>query len=106
MSDLYNGTCHADPGAALSRELLTASCNPGHARAVCPRAAQSEADSIRLMVRSDDKISIEIAWATERNHHPVAVGSIRVPRNHVPATSPLEHQANACAAAYIRHTGN
>ncbi len=105
MSDLYNGACHGEPETVLSREVLTACCNPGHARDLCTRAAASDADSVRLMVRSDDGTLVEVAWAIERNHHPVAVGTIRIARDASPASNPLEHQALACARAYLRHTG-
>jgi hypothetical protein len=106
MSDIHNGVCFADPEAAIPLEKLMQCCNPGHARSICLRAETAEIDSFRLMVRSDDGIDIEVAWAGERNHHPVAVGALRLSRPFAtPAATPLERQARACAEAYLRQTG-
>jgi hypothetical protein len=105
LSDIHGGACSVDPKTDLSIDKLTRCCNPGYARTRCEHAAAAQADSNRFLVRSEDGISIEIAWATELNHHPVAVGSLRVPRTLPPAARPLEHQARACAAAYLHRTG-
>jgi hypothetical protein len=105
LSDIFGGTCAADSDAELSTDKLTQCCNPGYARARCRHAASVEADSNRFLVRSDDGACIEIAWATEFNHHPIAVGTLRIGRAGAPAADPLEHQARACADAYLRQTG-
>lgn len=89
----------------LTREMLTRACNPGHARSLCVHAAAAQADSLRFLVRSDDGRFVEVAWAEERNHHPVAVGTLQVARTDFVAATPLEHQARACAAGYLRQTG-
>jgi hypothetical protein len=60
---------------------------------------------VRFLVKSDDGISVEVAWAAELNHHPVAVGTLRIPRQpHAPADE-LEQQAQDCALNYLRLTG-
>jgi hypothetical protein len=68
-------------------------------------SAIAAADSLRFLVRSDDGDSIEVAWAAERNHHPVAVGILRIPRHPGPPADELERQAQACARNYLRLTG-
>jgi len=105
LSDIFGGACSAEPEAEISRDKLSLCCNHGYAREVCAHAAAVEADSHRFLVRSDDGDSIEIAWATERNHHPLAVGMLRIARALPPANGTLEHQARACAAIYLRQTG-
>jgi len=105
LSEIFAGTCAADPAAELTVDKLTRCCNPGYARGCCVHAAGAEADSIRLLVRSDDGAYIEIAWASEFNHHPLAVGTLRIAHGPAPASTPLEHQARACAATYLHRTG-
>jgi hypothetical protein len=105
LSNIYAGECSADSGAVLSVDKLTRCCNPGYARTLCEFAASSEIDSYRFLVRSDDGGSTEVAWASERDHHPVAVGTLRIDHHLKPATGPLEHQARACAQTYLHQTG-
>jgi hypothetical protein len=105
MSDFYTGGCSADPATPLSIEKLTRCCNPGYARTVCAHAATAEADSHRFLVTSDDGGLVEIAWASERDHHPIAVGTLRIARELPAAAGPLEHQARACALTYLHQTG-
>jgi hypothetical protein len=105
LSEIFAGSCAADRGAELSLDKLTRCCNPGYARGCCEPAAGAEADSFRFLVRSDDGAFIEIAWASEFNHHPLAVGTLRIARSLAPALTPLEHQARACAATYLHRTG-
>jgi hypothetical protein len=105
MSEIYAGECSADSGASLSMEKLTRCCNPGYARTLCERAAASDIDSYRFLVCSDEGGSIEIAWASEHNHHPIAVGTLRLDHALSQAAGPLDHQARACAQSYLRQTG-
>ena len=105
VSEIFAGGCAADPGAELTLDKLTRCCNPGYARGCCRHAATVEADSVRFLVRSDDGAFIEIAWASEFNHHPLAVGTLHIARSLAPASTPLEHQACACAATYLHRTG-
>ncbi len=106
MSDFYAGECAADSGAPISREKLTRCCNPGYARSICAHAAGSDVDSHRFLVMSDDGLSIEVAWAAERDHHPIAVGTFRIARELPAVADPLEHQARACAQAYVSRAGH
>jgi hypothetical protein len=105
LSDMYAGECSADCEAPLSIEKLTRCCNPGYARNRCTSAATAEADSHRFLVCSDDGGTIEIAWASERDHHPIAVGKLRFNHALPAAAGPLEHQARACAQNYLHQTG-
>jgi hypothetical protein len=68
-----------------------------------------QADAVHFLVRSDDGVTIEVAWAAARNHHPVAVGTLHILHNTLsnpgsPADD-LESQARACARNYLRLTG-
>ena len=104
LGDLYCGNCAADPAAFIDPDTLRRYCNFGYARGHCERAARSDADAVRLMVRADRGNVVEIAWAVERNHHPVAVGNMEIEPGlpAEPAADVLTRQAHACAAAYAR----
>src|SRR5580698_6290297 len=78
LGDLYGGNCAAAPAAVIEPETLRRYCNFGYARGHCERAAESDADAVRLLVRAERGGFVEIAWAVERNHHPVAVGNIEI----------------------------
>ncbi len=60
------------------------------------------------MVRADNGRAVEVAWAIERDHHPVAVGVETV--EVIPGDAPpsglaaLAAQLRACAEAYVRQT--
>ena len=106
FGDLYAGECAAGIAEAIDGDILRRCCNAGYARGSCTRAAQSEADAFRFLVKADRDGVIDVAWSSERNHHPVAVGTLSV--NVAGSTNeggPLEHQARVYAAAYLRHTG-
>jgi hypothetical protein len=107
--DLCEGWCAADPSASLDPDMLRRHCNPGYARRHCERAAQADADAVRVLVRGDNGRAVEVAWSIERNHHPVAVGVETVeivPGETAPAGSltALAAQVRACAEAYARQT--
>lgn len=109
LGDLYAGHCAADPTAGLDGDRLRRHCNFGYARTFCERAAQADADAVRVLVRGDNGHAVEVAWAMERDHHPVAVGIEMVgvvtgetsPERRI---SPLAAQVRACAESYIRQT--
>lgn len=104
FSDLYAGECAAG-SLAISDNTLRRCCNAGYARGVCTQAAQSEADAFRFLIKADHDGVIDVAWSSERNHHPVAVGTLAVNSAVSGAGGPLELQARAYAATYLRHTG-
>ena len=107
LGDLYAGHCAADTHALIDTDTLRRYCNFGYARGFCLRAAGSDADAVRLMVRAERSNVVEIAWAVERNHHPVAVGNMEIDAGlpAAPAEDVLTRQAYACAAAYRRQAG-
>jgi len=105
LTDLYNGECAADPEAAIGSDLLH-SCNHGYARATCGRAAQSEADAFRFLIRANHGAIIDVAWSSERDHHPVAVGTLSLSATGTGERAPLERQARACIDAYFRQNGD
>jgi len=105
LGDLYGGHCAADRLAVIEPATLRRYCNFGYARGCCPRAAQSDADAARFMVRAARGSVVDIAWAVERNHHPVAVGCMEIETlGPVKGDDLLARQAHACARSYIRQT--
>ena len=89
----------------IPADVLRRCCHIGYARGVCERAAGSEADAMRFLVKSyRGGGTVEVAWSIERNHHPVAVGSFEVTET-MTTERPLERQARACAEAYLRQIG-
>lgn len=100
FDDIYSGECAAQPGAPISTDTLRQRCNPGYARTSCEHAAKSQSDAFRFLIKSHHAGSVEVAWSSERDHHPVAVGS-SVVTSLALVDDPLERQARACAAAYL-----
>ena len=106
FTDIYGGECAAETGALIPVDVLRQCCNAGYARDSCGRAAQSDADAFRFLIKANRDGVVDVAWSSERNHHPVAVGTLAVDGNSGAIEStPLERQARACAAAYLRQTG-
>lgn len=108
FTDLYGGECVADPGALITVDILRQCCNAGYARDVCRRAAQSDADVFRFAIKADREGVVDVAWSSERNHHPVAVGTLAVDCRTAACTNedPLQRQARVYATAYLRQIGN
>jgi hypothetical protein len=107
FTDLYGGECAAETGALIPVDVLRQCCNAGYARASCQRAAQSDADAFRFLIKANHDGVVDVAWSSERNHHPVAVGTLAVDcKTGAAQTGPLESQARACATAYLRQIGN
>ncbi|HEY4087301.1 MAG TPA: hypothetical protein VGM43_15250 [Bryobacteraceae bacterium] len=110
FGDLYAGRCAASPDTEIEPDTLRRCCNPGYARRHCERAAQTDSDAVRVMVRADDGCQVQVAWAIERDHHPVAVGveTVEVVAGEAAPLSgsvtALAAQIRACAAAYARQT--
>jgi hypothetical protein len=106
LSDLYGGECAAEAGALIPVDTLRQCCNAGYARESCKRAAQSDADAFRFLIKANRDGVVDVAWSSERNHHPVAVGTLIVDcRNATSNAGPLERQARVHAAAYLRQIG-
>jgi len=105
LGDFYGGECAAEAGA-IPDDVLRRCCNTGYARGACARAAQSDADAFRFLIKANRGGVVDVAWSSERNHHPVAVGTLAVnPAPDTTETGPLERQARTCAAAYLRQIG-
>jgi hypothetical protein len=111
LGDHYGGECAAEAGAFIPVDVLRRCCNTGYARGSCERAAQSDADALRFLIKANRDGVVDVAWSSERNHHPVAVGTLAVDcrngtmESTIDQTGPLERQARACAVAYLRQTG-
>jgi hypothetical protein len=103
LGDSYSGECAANPGALIPLDTLQRCCNLGYARGVCEPAAQAEADAARFMIRSDSAGSVLVSWSMERNHHPVAVGTVTFPL--ADCSTPIERQARAYCDSYLRSKG-
>ena len=88
----------------IPADTLRECCNIGYARGVCERAAQSDSDAFRFAIKANRKGVVEVAWSSERNHHPVAVGTLVVD-NTTPDDEPLTRQAHIFAMSYLRQIG-
>jgi hypothetical protein len=107
LSDIYGGECAAEAGALVPVDVLRQCCNAGYARGSCQRAGQSDADAFRFLIKANRDGVVDVAWSSERNHHPVAVGTLVVDcKAGTAQTEPLERQARVYAAAYLRQIGN
>lgn len=104
LGDIYGGECAAQPGTLIPVDTLRRHCHAGYAREACDRAAQSESDAFRFQIKSHREGVITVAWSSERDHHPLAVGTLLLTGEGDEADGPLERQARACAGAYTRQT--
>jgi hypothetical protein len=109
LGDLYAGQCAASPDAKIEPDTLRRCCNLGYARRRCERAAQADSDAVRVLVRADDGLKVQVAWSIERDHHPVAVGveTVEVVDGETTSSGSLTAlgaQVRACAASYARQT--
>lgn len=104
FSDSYSGECAQTDGSPIPAGLLRPCCNYGYARKVCAHAAVSDSDAFRFFIRSHQDGVVDVAWSSERDHHPVAVGNLSI-KSPAAATTPLERQAHTFAAAYLRQIG-
>lgn len=103
LGDVYGGECAAENGALIPADVLRRCCNTGYARGCCARAAESDADAFRFLIKGNRDGVIDVAWSSERNHHPVAVGSLAVHASaDTAASGPLERQARVYVAAFLR----
>jgi hypothetical protein len=102
LGDLYSGECAAQAGTPVPVDVLRRCCNAGYARGSCVRAAQADADAFRFLIKANRDGVIDVAWSSERNHHPVAVGSLAVNPAAAATSEPLERQARAYVAGYLR----
>jgi hypothetical protein len=101
LGDFYGGECAAQPAALIPVDTLRRCCNDGYGRTMCEHAAQSDADAFRFLIKSHSDGVVQVAWSSERNHHPVAVGTLPVSASGDGA-DPLDRQVRAFAAAYFR----
>jgi hypothetical protein len=101
LDEMYGGYCFVQPQTPIPIEMLRVCCNIGYARGVCQHAAHSNVDAFRFIVKAKRDGVITVAWSSERDHHPVAVGTLLLAGN--PRTEdPLECQASAYAASWVR----
>ena len=106
FGDLYGGECAAAAGAQVPADVLRHCCNAGYARGSCARAAQSDADAFRFLIKANRGAVIDVSWSSERNHHPLAVGTLPVNCSaDARESGPLELQARAFAVEYLRQIG-
>ncbi len=94
----FDGGCASDPGVVIPAETLASCCNRGYARALCLRAEHIVPDAFRFLVKSCSFAGVEIAWSSERDHHPLEVGTLFLSGAMTGGEAPLERQAKACAA--------
>ena len=72
----YDGTCHSDSGRPHipDRDVLLVGCNLGYARGVCMRVPDESPDAVRFSFQAPRSIR----WVVEREHRPVAHGTVRL----------------------------
>ncbi len=104
FSDVYGGECAAESRATIPAGTLRTCCNHGYGRDICARAAQSDSDAFRFAIKANRSGAVDVAWSSERNHHPVAVGTLTVDGG-TRDNGPLERQARVYVAAYLRQIG-
>ncbi|MGA7234397.1 MAG: hypothetical protein WBY44_01875 [Bryobacteraceae bacterium] len=110
LGGAWSGVCRAVPGDAWQPEAADVErrCNLGYARGVCPRFPDHGGpDAIRFTVSSDDGAVLRLYYVAERDHHPYAHGPIeysRIAAIEPPSANcePLDAQARAYAASYLR----
>jgi hypothetical protein len=109
LGDLYAGECAAAPETPITLDIIRHYCNFGYARKACARAAHVEADAARFIIRSHSGGTVEVGWATESNHHPLAVGSLSITLSIAMAQASggesIDRQARACVSSWLRRTG-
>jgi hypothetical protein len=103
FGDPPDGDCLAEPGRALSNDWRTRLCTRGYARLECPLAAGASADAYQFLIQSHAAGVFRVAWSSERDHGPLAVGVLEI-RETDPCDSPLERQARAVVHAYLART--
>ena len=105
MADYYPGRCSAELDSEIPVDKLRHCCNRGYARAVCAHAAETEADAVQFLIKSDRAGVVEVAWSLEGNHHPLGVGLFSFSAGDQPAATVLEQQALAFSTAYLDQKG-
>ena len=99
LGDYYAGDCASATNETIPPDTLRHCCNTGYARRVCPRVCRYRKPMrFEFVLRADRGGEIELGWAMERNHHPLAVGVMLLPET---ASTPLEYQAKAFGASYL-----
>ena len=65
-----------------------------------------DAETCRFLIKSVQNGVIEVAWSKERDHHPVAVGTVQLRSGIAPADDdPVTLGAHACVMDWQRATG-
>ncbi len=103
FSNLYAGSCAAKGAGTIAADMIEM-CNYGYVRGACACAAGSESDALRFLVRSQESGIVQVAWSSERDHHPVAVGVLAL-REGECGDSPLAVQARCVASEFLLHKG-
>ncbi len=104
MGQPPSGRCSADPALELSADTRVRLCSRGYARIECPRAVAAVEDAFQFLIQAHNEGVFRVAWSAERDHGPVAVGTLEI-RETDPAETPLERQARAAIAEYLRRSG-
>ena len=110
LGDFWSGHCRAVPAGLFEPDHATQYhlCNLGYAREACGRFPGGTApDAVRFNISNDDGDPVRVAWVIERNHFPVAHGSLSYSLESYGFLAPLpdEHlvrQALAYMASYRR----
>ncbi len=111
LGNFWQGLCRAVPGESCAphQDVVRPLCHLGYARGQCPRfpANDAGADAVRFTVRADDGALLHLYYVLERDHHPLAHGSLEYSRRGAAfAQTPLDpivcRQAEAYVSSYLR----
>lgn len=109
LGDLWSGVCTADPAMPVRPDELTLSdsCNMGYARGRCPRfPVAAGADAVRFCISRDSGDLVQVMYAIEQDHHPLAHGTVEYARSSgtfgTALNAKLETQARAYISSYLR----
>jgi len=112
LGDWWMGRCYADAAHPFGPADLTP-CNLGYARGECAcfpsgEGAGAAADAVRFAVASAAGTEVTLHWSIERDHYPVAHGTLAWERDAGFSDAPeglLAPQAAAYIASYRRRKG-
>lgn len=111
LGNLWAGVCRATPGegCAPDADVVRPLCHLGYARGQCPRFPVDDggADAVRFTIRGDDGRALRLYYVLERDHHPLAHGSLEYSLAgaafaNAPANPIVCRQAEAYVASYLR----
>jgi hypothetical protein len=105
LGDAWQGVCRAipdQPWEPPETTLLTL-CNLGYARGCCARFPGDDGpDAVRFTIAGDDATGVHLYYVLERNHHPLAHGTLEFSAAGAILDEPAANEiARRLAGAYV-----